>query len=39
VHILQPSDFRYRTRLTTLHGERVMIVETDIPDDAPADIK
>jgi hypothetical protein len=34
-----PIEFRYRTRLTTLSGERALIVETEIPDNAPADIK
>jgi hypothetical protein len=35
----QPIEFRYRTRETVLHGERVMILETEIPDSAPAEIK
>ena len=35
----EPIDLRYRTRLTTLHGERALVVETEIPDDAPADVK
>jgi hypothetical protein len=34
-----PIDLRYRTRLTRLHGERALIVETEIHDSAPADIK
>ena len=35
----EPVEFRYRTRLTTIHGERPLIVETEIPDIAPADVK
>ena len=35
----EPIQFRYRTRLTTLNGERALIVETEIPDDEPADVK
>jgi hypothetical protein len=33
------TEFRYRVRETTLQGERALIVETEIPDNAPADIK
>jgi hypothetical protein len=33
------TEFRYRVRETTLQGKRVVIVETEIPDTAPADIK
>ena len=35
----EPIDLRCRTRLTTLHGERALILETEIPDNAPPDIK
>jgi hypothetical protein len=35
----EPIEFRYRVRQTTLHGERALIVETEIPDDAPAKLK
>jgi hypothetical protein len=34
-----PIEFRYRPRETTLRGERVLILETEIPDNAPAEIK
>jgi hypothetical protein len=37
--VTEPIDLRYRARLTTLNGERALIVETEIPDNAPADIK
>jgi acyl-CoA reductase-like NAD-dependent aldehyde dehydrogenase len=33
------TEFRYRVRETTLQGERALILETEIPDDAPAEIK
>ena len=33
------SEFRYRVRETMLQGERALIVETEIPDDAPAEVK
>jgi hypothetical protein len=33
------TEFRYRVRETTLQGERALIVETEIPDNAPADVK
>jgi hypothetical protein len=33
------TEFRYRVRETTLQGERALILETEIPDNAPADIK
>jgi hypothetical protein len=33
------TEFRYLVRTTTLHGERALILETEIPDNAPADIK
>ena len=39
VGVIEPVEFRYRTRLTTLRGERALIVESEIPDNAPADIK
>ncbi len=35
----EPIDIRYRVRLATLHGERALILETEIPDDAPTDVK
>jgi acyl-CoA reductase-like NAD-dependent aldehyde dehydrogenase len=35
----EPIGFRYRVRQTTLHGERALIVETEIPDAAPAKLK
>src|SRR5687768_14725892 len=35
----EPIDLRYRVRLATLHGERALIVETEIPDTAPAELK
>jgi hypothetical protein len=35
----EPVEFRYRVRTTTLQGERTLIVETEIPDNAPADVK
>jgi hypothetical protein len=35
----KPIEFRYQVRTTTLQGERALIVETEIPDNAPADIK
>jgi hypothetical protein len=34
-----PIEFGYRTRQTTLDGEPVLIVETDIPDGAPQAVK
>jgi hypothetical protein len=34
-----PFEFRYRPRETVMQGERVVIVESDIPDNAPPDIK
>jgi hypothetical protein len=34
-----PFDLRYRVRETKLHGERALIVESEIPDNAPAYIK
>jgi hypothetical protein len=37
--VTEPIDLRYRTCLTTLNGERALIVETEIPDNAPADVK
>jgi hypothetical protein len=39
VPVTEPVEFRYRTRLTTLNGERALILETEIPDSAPADVK
>jgi hypothetical protein len=35
----KPIEFRYRPRETVMQGERVVILETEIPDNAPADIK
>jgi hypothetical protein len=35
----EPVEFRYRARETRMEGERVMILETEIPDNAPADLK
>jgi hypothetical protein len=35
----RPIEFRYRTPETVLHGERVVILETEIPDSAPAGVK
>ena len=32
-------DLRWRPRETTLHGERVMVMDIDIDDAAPADLK
>jgi hypothetical protein len=35
----EPVEFRYRPRETTLQGERVMVLDADIPDRAPDAIK
>jgi hypothetical protein len=35
----KPIEFRYRPRETVMQGERVVILESDIPDNAPPDIK
>jgi hypothetical protein len=35
----EPVEFRYRPRETTMQGERVVILETQIPDRAPSAIK
>jgi hypothetical protein len=32
-------EFRYRPRETVMQGERVVILESEIPDNAPPDIK
>jgi hypothetical protein len=34
-----PLEFRYRPRETVMQGERVVIFESEIPDNAPPDIK
>ena len=34
-----PFEFRYRPRETVMQGERVVILESEIPDNAPPDIK
>jgi acyl-CoA reductase-like NAD-dependent aldehyde dehydrogenase len=34
-----PFDLRYRTRETVMQGERVMVLDADIPDHAPDVIK
>ena len=34
-----PFEFRYRPRETVMQGERVVILESEIPDNAPQDIK
>ena len=35
----EPIEFRYRPRETSLQGERLVILETEIPDNAPEAIK
>ena len=35
----EPVEFRYRPRETVMQGERVVILESEIPDNAPQDIK
>ena len=35
----EPLELHYRPRETRLHGERVLVVDTDIPDNAPQDVK
>jgi hypothetical protein len=37
--MIGPIEFRYRPREIVMHGERVLILETEIPDNAPAEIK
>ena len=35
----EPLEFRYRPRETLMQGERILIFESEIPDNAPPDIK
>jgi hypothetical protein len=35
----EPLEFRYRPRETVMQGERVVILESEIPDNAPPDLK